>query len=89
MGVLESEVKDVPRGFTDSGVAFSSSVEVPYSYTKVVTEMRSFSVGMNEAGIRYSIGGPNSNSAAFSLMRRLGISITPPVPAPGYRRDVP
>jgi hypothetical protein len=89
MGTLRTQVKDVPRGFTDPGVAMTRTVQVPLAYEKVVLEMRALSTTINGANIRYSIFGPNSNSAAFSLFSRLGVNVEPPVPVPGYQTHVP
>ena len=89
MGVIRAQVIDVPRDFTDPGVALTTSAESPISYEKVVLEMRALEGDINRANIRYDILGPNSNSAAFSLLSRIGVTVEPSLPLPGYQLHVP
>lgn len=87
-GTLHVDVYDVPHGFTDK-VTMTRTVTSPLSFDKVVGEMSRLGAEINGANIRYDILNANSNSAAFSLFDRLGVTVVPPVWTPGSGTRVP
>ena len=89
MGTLHADVYDVPRGFTDPGVALTRTVVVPLSFEKVVGQMTGLAAEITAANIRYGILSTNSNAATFSLFQRMGVTVQPPVWVPGYDTRVP